>query len=351
MLAARLYGPRDLRLEKLPAPGAPAPDQVLLAVRAVGVCGSDLHSYVDGRIGDAALPEPVVLGHEFSGVVLSTGSAARDGQDGPLAAGALVAVDPAQPCHRCEMCEQGHPNLCWRLHFCGLWPDQGSLCERMLVPARTCFSMPEGTSAATAALLEPLGIAIHAVDLCKLRIGQSAAVLGAGPIGLLLLQCLRAAGANPVFITDRHRWRLDLARSFGAIPIDIDAEDPVASVLRATNGRGVDVAVEAAFCEETVEQAVALARMGGRVVLVGISSNDRITFKHSTARRKGLTIAMSRRMKHAYSRAVALVQSGRIDPEKLISHRFALSRVDEAFRLNAAYADEVVKIIIDCSGA
>jgi L-iditol 2-dehydrogenase len=347
MLAARLHGPSDLRLDEVPHPGPPGSGQVLLHVRVTGLCGSDLHSYLDARIGDTRMEAPFIIGHEFSGVVEEAGPGALDGCFRPLTPGALVAVDPAQPCRECSLCEQGHPHLCRRLRFCGNYPDGGSLCEWMHMPARCCFPVPGAMDEAAAALLEPLGVAIHAVDLAHIRVATSAAVLGAGPIGLLVLQVARLAGADPVFVTDRLPWRLELASKFGGIPLNCEKEDVTRRILDETDGLGVDVAIEVAWGGESVTQAAELARPGGRIVLAGIPSDDGLSMKHSTARRKGLTIVMCRRMKHAYPRAIRLWQRGLVDIRGLVSHRFPLRRAAEAFQLNATYQDNVVKVIID----
>lgn len=347
MLAARLHGPSELRVEQVPQPGPPGPGQVLLRVKATGVCGSDLHSYKDARIGDTPIEGPLILGHEFSGVIEQIGPDSHDGNFQPLKPGARVAVDPAQPCGRCELCEKGHPNLCRRLHFCGNYPDGGSFCEYMHMPARSCFPVPDSIDDTAAALLEPLGVALHAVDLAKIRVGSSVAILGAGPIGLLILQMAKLSGASPIFVTDSLPWRLEVAARLGAIPIQLDRENAIARIDRETNGRGVDVVIEAAWGEESVTEAAEMARLGGRLVLVGIPSEDHFTIKHSTARRKGLTIMMSRRMKHVYPRAIHLVEQGRVDFKSLVSHHFPLNRAAEAFALNTAYRDKVVKIVID----
>ena len=349
MLAARLHGPRDLRVDEVPRPGPPGRGEVLLRISAVGICGSDLHTYKDARIGDTALAAPLTLGHEFAGVVEAVGPEAASGLFEPLAPGMRVAVDPAQPCGRCELCVKGHPNLCRRLHFCGLYPDDGALSGWLRVPAETCFPLPDVIDDAGGALLEPLGVAIHATDLARIRVGDSAALLGAGPIGLGLLQTLRLAGADPVFVSDRYPWRLQLAERLGGVPIDLRAGDPVAAVLAASGGRGVDAAVEAAWADDSVQQAADMARPGGRLVLVGIPEDDRLQLRHSGARRKGLTILMARRMKHSYPRAIRLLASGKVDVEVMISHRFPLERAPEAFALNAAYADRVNKIVIEVS--
>jgi L-iditol 2-dehydrogenase len=349
MTAVRLHGPADLRVEQIPRPGPPGPGQALVRVTAVGICGSDLHNYKDARIGDVALQSPLILGHEFAGVVEAVGPGPDnlDGDFHPLAPGLRVAVDPAQPCWHCEMCEQGQPNLCLHLHFCGSYPDHGSLCQWLHMPARSCFPMPEAIDDASGALLEPLGIAIHAVDLARIRVADSVAILGSGLVGLCILQLVRLSGAQPIFVSDKFPWRLEVAQRFGAIPINCDDTDPVKEVLSATHGRGVDVAIEAAWADSSVQQAAEMARLGGRLVIVGISEDDRIELKHSTARRKGLTIRLARRMKHTYPRAIRLVRSGAVDLHSLISHRFPLEKTPEAFAMNVTYEDQVVKAVIE----
>jgi L-iditol 2-dehydrogenase len=347
MIAARLHGPLDLRIDKVPHPGSPGPGQVLLRVAVTGLCGSDLHSLADARIGDTRIQSPLILGHEFSGVVEEYGPDSLDGFFQPITPGTRVAVDPAQPCGQCELCREGHPNLCRRLHFCGSYPDGGSLCQWIHMPALSCFPVPETMDDDSAALLEPLGVALHAVDLAHIHVARSVAILGAGPIGLLILQVAKLAGADPVFISDKFPWRLDLAQKYGGIPFNCETEDVSGSILDQTGGFGADVVIEAAWGGDSVAQAAEVARPGARVVLVGIPSDDRLAMKHATARRKGLTLVMSRRMKHAYPRAIRLVQRGLVDVLGLISHRFPLNQAAEAFQLNTEYRDSVIKVIID----
>jgi L-iditol 2-dehydrogenase len=347
MLTARLHGPKDLRVERVPHPGPPGSGQVLLRVLTTGICGSDLHSFLDARIGDTAVTSPLILGHEFSGVVDAVGPECIGGDFQPLQPGTRVAVDPAQPCHCCEPCEQGHPNLCGNLAFCGNYPYGGSFCEWMLMPARSCFPVPKSIDDESAALLEALGVALHAVDFAKLRVGYSLAILGMGPIGLLCLQLAKLAGADPIFVTDKLPWRLKLAQKWGGLPIRCDQEDPVKRIAKETRGRGVDVAIEVAWGGESVAQAAEMARSGGRVVLVGIPGDNQLVMKHSTARRKGLTVVLSRRMKHCYLRAIRLAEQGRVDLRGLVSHRFPLKRIGEAFQLNTAYTDKVVKVMVE----
>jgi L-iditol 2-dehydrogenase len=345
MLAARLYGARDIRIDEVPEPTAPGAGQVLLKVTSVGVCGSDLHTYLDGRIGDTPVLSPLVLGHEFAGVVLAVGENARDGLNNPLQVGQRVAVDPATPCYHCEMCEMGHPNLCRRLHFHGLFPDDGALQQKMLCAARSCFPVPDNLNDEAAALLEPLGIAIHAVDLGKLKVARSVAVLGCGPIGLLIIRLARLSGTAPIYAFDYHRWRVDKALAWGAHAA-WTLGDPVQIIKDETHGRGVDVVFEAAWADQSIAQAAEMARMGGRVVLVGIPSDDTLTMRHSVARRKGLTLMLSRRMKHSYPRALLLAANS-IDLNDLVSHRFGLRETAQAFKLNAEYQDNVQKVMVE----
>ena len=161
------------------------------------------------------------------------------------------------------------------------------------------------------------------------------------------MQLVKLSGAQPIFVSDLFPWRLEAVERWGAIPIDCAESDPVQAVLEATGGRGVDIAIEAAWADHSVQQAAEMVRLGGRLVIVGISEDDRLTFNHSTVRRKGLTIRLARRMKHTYPRSIQLVQSGAVDALDMISHRFPIEQTPDAFALNAAYEDEIVKVVID----
>ena len=347
MKAARLYGKQDIRLDNVSEPPAPKKGEVLIRVGAVGVCGSDLHTYEDARIGDTALESPLILGHEFMGEVIAVGENALDGHFQPLQIGQRVAVDPCTPCWQCEMCEQGHPNLCLHHTFYGLYPYDGALQECMIVEARNCFPIPDSISDAAGTLLETLGVAIHAVDLAKLKIAKSVAVIGCGPVGMLILRLAKLQGAFPLYAFDKFDWRVQKALDWGADAAwSVDKTDAVQAIKDATNGRGVDVVIEAAWSDESVQMAAEIARYGGRLVLVGIPGDDNLQFKHSVVRRKGLTLMMSRRMKHTYPRAIALATSGRVDLDNLVSHHMPLDETAEAFAKNYAYEEGVHKIVI-----
>jgi L-iditol 2-dehydrogenase len=334
MKALRLHGVGDLRLHDEPRP-LPADGEALLRVTAVGVCGSDLHWLSEAGIGDARLRQPLVLGHEFAAVV----------EGGPLS-GQRVAVDPAISCGSCSFCQEGNPNLCIALRFAGHDMEDGALREWLTWPSGFLHPIPASLSDADGVMLEPLGVAIHAIDLGQVRTGMTVGVFGCGPIGLLVLQVARAAGATTLVATDPLPHRLEAALSVGATAaFQADGDQEYDEVLRLTSGRGVDIAFEASEENGAVEAAIAGAKSGGRVVLVGIPDDDRTAFTASVARRKGLTILMTRRMKHTYPRAIRLVESGLVNVRTLVTHRFPLIEFEQAFAV--ARRREGLKVIIE----
>lgn len=350
MKSARLYGPQDIRIDEIQDPPSPAKGEIVLRVGGVGVCGSDLHWYKDAGIGATRVKSPFIMGHEFGGEVIAVGEDALDGNHEPLKVGQRVAVDPCTPCYTCEMCEKGHPNLCPNHTFYGQYPLDGALQECMIVNARNCFPIPDSITDGGSALLETLGVAIHAVDFAKIKVANSVSVIGCGPVGLLILRLAKLAGADPIYAFDRYSWRVDKALAWGATEaFTTDACDPVEIVMKRTNGRGVDIAFEAAWADETVQQSADMLRPGGRLMLVGIPDDDQLQLNHSVARRKGLTIIMSRRMKHTYPRAIQMATNGMVDLDDLISHEFALDEAPVAFKKNLAYEEGVHKIVINVS--
>lgn len=342
MRAAFLIEPRTIEIRDVPIP-EPGPGQVLVRVRAVGICASDVHYYLEGRIGDIVADEPLVLGHEFAGEVAALG----DGVTG-LAPGQKVAVEPAISCGHCEMCLEGHPNLCLHIRFMSTPPDQGALAEYVIATPERCFVLPDALSAVDGAVLEPLGVALHAMRLARMLVGDTVGIVGCGPIGLLTLQLAAASGALDIVATDRLDYRLDHARRYGAgLTANVCREGAHEAVARHTGGRGLDVVIETAGTTEAPEQAVRLARNGGKVLLVGIPAEDSFALTASTIRRKGLTVKAVRRMKHTYPRAIALALAGKVDLAGVVSHRFTLEQTGEAFDLVAEQAGGVIKAVVE----
>jgi L-iditol 2-dehydrogenase len=319
MKVIRLHGTGDLRQHDEPVP-VPGVGEKLLRVTAVGVCGSDLHWFNEAGIGDARLQKPLVLGHEFSAITES---------------GQRVAVDPAIPCGICEYCRRGDPNLCENLIFAGHGSQDGAMREYISWPERCLYPLPDSISDQDGALLEPLGIAIHAVDLAQLRLGMSVGIFGCGPLGLLILQLTGLAGASRIIATDILPHRVAAARSFGADDAQLVSPEILDAASLNLDPGGLDVVFEVAGDNSAVEMAISAVRPGGKVILVGIPSDDRTSFTASAARRKGLSLKLVRRMKLTYPRAIDLVASGRVNLLSLVSHSFTLDHSREAFALAA----------------
>lgn len=349
MKATFIHGPRDIRVADVPD-SEPRPGEALVAVTAVGICGSDLHTYLLGNIGGIAAEQPLTLGHEAGGVIVALGPAlpADEGHEGQtLRVGQRVAIDPATPCLHCEFCEVGQYHLCTRLKFMGLYPDPGALIERKIHPARSLIPVPNGISDISIALLEPLGVALHAIRLARIQVGEDVLVIGCGGIGLLIVRLARLAGARHIFAADRYSWRLDMAANYGADRlIDVDKTEVVAEVMRQTNKRGVDVALEAAWVKHTASQCVDAARHGGRVVIVGIPEEDEIAFRASSARRKEITVYNSRRMNHVYDATIALAAGGQVNLDPLATHRYTLDQTQQAFEDAGTYQSGLLRAVV-----
>jgi L-iditol 2-dehydrogenase len=319
---ARIHGPGDVRVGLEPRPEAAERD-VELRVTAVGLCGSDLHWFDEGSIGDARLERPLVLGHEFAGIVAA----------GPRA-GERVVADPSDPCGTCDVCGSGRSNLCPTVRFAGHGTTDGALREELPWPGQLLHPLPDAIGDDAAALLEPLGIALHALELGALPPGASAGVYGCGPIGLLLVQLLRLRGTATIVATDRLPHRVVAAAAMGAT--DAVLVEPGEGGRSGAADRPVDVAYETAGDDGAVADAIAAVRPGGRVVLVGIPPGDRTTFRAAPARHKGLTLVLCRRMRPEHLLEAVDLAAGGFDLSSLISHRFPLEAAPAAFATLAA---------------
>jgi L-iditol 2-dehydrogenase len=324
-----LHAAGDVRVEQRPDPVA-GPGESLVRITSVGLCGSDLHWYGEGAIGDAALADPLVLGHEMAGIVVS----------GPLA-GRSVGLDPAMPCYDCRECAAGTEHLCTRMRFAGHSVTDGGLRELVAWPDRHLHVLPDGYDPACGSLLEPLGVAVHSADLAHLRFGWTVAVVGCGPIGLMLVQLATLSGCEVVAV-EPLAHRRDAAVRAGAARALAPEE-----VTRGSSLDGVcDIAFEVSGADDGLGRAAVLVRPGARIVLVGIPEDDSTTVEASTMRRKGLTLAFARRMTDdAYRRAIALVARGALDLSWLASRRFPLDDVTAAFE--TAARREGLKVVVD----
>lgn len=332
MRVVRLHGAHDLRLHEESDP-IPAPGQSLVRVETVGLCGSDLHWFDQGGVGDARVVDPVVPGHEMAGTALT----------GPHA-GRLVAIDPAIPCERCPLCRQGHRNLCPHVAFSGHSTLDGSLRELMAWPDHLLHPLPEPLTAGDGAMLEPLGVALHTWDLAHARVGASVAIVGAGPIGLLVLQVARAAGAGRIVVVEPLAHRREAALRLGA-DAAVAPEHANLDTWGGDDGLGCEVSIECCGHDPAVELALRAARPGARVLLVGIPDDDRTSFKAGLVRHKGLTLVAVRRMKEMYERAIPLVASGAVDVRAVTDAAYPLG--DSVAAFEAACLRRGLKVVVE----
>lgn len=339
MLVAELTGRREFRLRE-ERPPEPGPGEVQVRIQAVGVCGSDLHSYSEGAVGDTPCEYPMVLGHEPAGVVVKTGPGVTG-----WAPGDRAAFEPAIFCYHCEFCMAGLHNVCSELRFMSAPGEPGFFRQLANLPARSLLGLPAGVGAREGSLAEPLAVVLHSMKFAAVEPGGTAAIFGAGPIGLLTLAVLKLSGAGRVWIVDPLQHRRGLARAMGA-DAALDASDPVRQILADTGGRGVDVAIDCASRDNTINQAIQVARSAGRVVVTGIPSGVETAVEFSPMRRKELALFNVRRSNQEAPLAIELLsrEARRFAP--LITHARPIEEIAGAFAIVERYEDGVGKMVV-----
>jgi L-iditol 2-dehydrogenase len=332
---------RALEIADLPVP-VPGPGEVLIRVAACGICGSDVHGY-DGSSG-RRIP-PLVMGHEAAGTIAALG---KDVDVKDLGVGERVTFDSTIYCNHCDYCARGEVNLCdQRKVFgvsCGDYRRAGAFAEFVVVPARIVYRLPEALSFAEGAMLEAVSVALHAVSLVPIASGSTSLVVGAGPIGLLLLQALRAAGCSRVFVSDLDSTRLELARELGATAT-FAAPELAPHIFEATGGIGVDTAVEAVGIDATVTAAIASVRKGGNVVLVGNVSPE-VTLPLQKVVTRQIRLQGSCASAGEYPRAIAWMSQGAIRVKPLISAIAPLEKGPQWFERLYAREPNLMKIVL-----
>jgi L-iditol 2-dehydrogenase len=317
MRAAVLSKPGEIRIEQRPTP-TPGPDEVLVEVAAVGVCGSDVHYYEHGRIGDFVVESPLVLGHEVSGRIVSVGA-----QVPRERIGQRVALEPGRSCRRCDQCVAGRYNLCRFMQFYGTPPVDGALADYVLAPSDLAFEIPASMTQETAALLEPLSVGIWACEKAGVTAGSSVLIAGAGPIGLVNVQVARALGATRIVVTDINRERLEVAAGLGATRTVLAGQQP--------GGPDFDCFIDCSGAAPAIDAGVRAVRPAGTVVLVGMGA-DVLTVPFGVVQQKELKLTGTFRYAHTWPTAIAMAEAGYVDLDALITSRFSLADTEKALQ-------------------
>ena len=341
MKALVLKSPLDLAVRDIPDPGAPGPGEVRVRVQSVGICGSDVHYYEHGRIGDFVLRAPMVLGHEAAGVVEAVGQGVES-----LAPGDTVAMEPGVPCGDCRECMTGRYNLCKDVRFWATPPYDGALAENVNHPAALAFRLPDHMSTEEGALMEPLAVGVHACERGGVRPGCVVAVNGAGTIGCVTLLAALAYGASQVIVSDVVPARLERARELGAAAVVDARSEPLAeAVMAATGGRGADVGVECSGHPGGPQTLIDASAPAGRVVLVGMGPQP-TSIDTVAAMVKEVDLATVFRYANAYPTAIELTAAGRVPVAQLVTDRFEFEESVRAFEYARSPRPDTCKVMI-----
>lgn len=332
------------RIEILPTeePRLETAQQVKVRVERVGVCGSDVHYYLHGRIGDQILQFPASVGHECAGTVVEVGPEVRR-----LNVGDPVAIDPAIVCGQCDQCVGGRPNTCRRLQFLGAPGEApGAVREYLVLPEENCFPLPAGLTLDHAVLAEPLSIGLYGVRLAALGSEQRVAIFGCGPIGLSVLVWVKLLAGCRVYVTDLLAERLAAAQRLGADWTGhVRHQDPVAAILQE-EPLGIDCVFECSGDAEALIEGIRLAKPGGRILWIGIPPEEQVAVPAHLARRKEIQIQMVRRQRGCVRPVLQTMAQGRLDLLWWITHRYPLQQIQEAFDLVSQYRDGVLKAVV-----
>ncbi|OWF40804.1 sorbitol dehydrogenase-like [Mizuhopecten yessoensis] len=342
-LTAILYKKGDIKLEDKPIP-EPGPGEVQLCMQQVGICGSDVHYWQHGSIGDFVVKAPMILGHEASALVSKLGEGVTT-----LKVGDRVAIEPGVPCRTCHYCKSGRYNLCADMKFCATPPYDGNLSRFYVHAADFCFKLPDNVSFEEGALLEPLSVGVHACNRGGVTLGSRVLICGAGPIGLVNLLTARANGASEVCITDIDESRLEVAKTLGATyTLKVTSRDPqeVAKQVENIMGDKAEITIECSGATPSIQTAIYATQSGGCVVLVGLGQAD-VTMPIVNASVREVDIRGIFRYVNCYPTALAMVASGKVDVKPLITHRFSLEDSIKAFE--TTLRGEGIKVMIKCA--
>lgn len=343
MKSMMLTGIREMEMKNVPDPLLVNDNDVLIRMKVIAVCGSDVHYYVSGKIGSQVVQYPFPVGHECAGIVEKVGSAVTRVKPGDR-----VAIEPAMPCFECDQCLAGRPHTCRNLKFLGC-PGQadGSMSEFIVMPETSCLPIAEHMTYDQAAISEPLAIGVYAVNQSIPMKGANVGILGFGPIGMSVMLPAIAKGAENIYVTDKIDGRLQIARENGAkYAGNVDKTDVVKEILEI-EPKGLDVIFECCGQQEAVDQAFELLKPGGKLMIIGIPEFDRWSMPVDKGRHKEVTVVNVRRQNDAVEQALEMLEKGTVDISKMPTHRFSFEDSQKAFDLVANYEDGVMKAMID----
>ncbi|ALS25994.1 alcohol dehydrogenase [Paenibacillus sp. 32O-W] len=346
MKAAVMHQTREIRIEEMAVP-AIGPDEVLIKVMAVGICGSDLHYYAHGRIGKYVVDKPFILGHECSGDIAAVGENVRK-----FRVGDRVAIEPGVTCGRCDACKSGRYNLCPDVKFLATPPYDGAFAQYIKMRQDFVFPIPDHLSYEEAALVEPFSVGLHAAVRTRLQPGSTVAIMGMGPVGLMAVAAARAYGAGTIIVTDLEQLRLEAATRLGAShAINIRERDPVEEIRRLTNGDGVDVAWETAGNPKALQAALASLRRGGKLAIVGLPAQADIALNIPFIADNEVDIYGIFRYANVYPRGIAFLSSGLVDASAIVTDKFPLEHTQAAMERALNHKSECLKIVVYPNGA
>ncbi len=346
MKVSVMQGIRNVVEEERAIP-AISENEVLIKVMDCGVCGSDVHYYEFGRIGDFVVEKPMVLGHECSGLVVQAGKNVKN-----VKAGDLVAVEPGYTCGKCEYCKKGLYNLCPDVIFLATPPYDGAFAEFLKYPADMVYKLPDNMDTEEGALIEPFCVGLHAVAQSEGKVGNSAVILGSGCIGLCTLLALHATGINQVYVVDMLQKRLDMAKHLGATEvINAGSQDVLQTISELTNGKGVGLVFETAGSKVTTQQTAKLVKRGGTVVLVGMAANPVFEYDFGTLQGKEAKLHTVFRYRNLYPVAIEAVSKGHLPLKSIVTDRYDFAHISDALEDSIYRKAEIVKAVIHISEA
>lgn len=318
-------------------------DEVLIKVKHIGICGSDVHYYEYGRIGDFVVEKPIVLGHEFAGEIMEAGTDVKH-----LKPGDQVTVEPGKPCGKCKFCMRGDYNLCPDMVFMATPPIDGCLMEYVAYPAHLCFKLPENMSTVEGALVDPVAVGFHSAFQGGAGVGKSAIVLGGGCIGLMSMMALKSTGVSPVYVTDIVESRLEKALGLGADKVYHAAnQEYVDKALKDLGEEGFDIVIETAGSSHTIRQSTMLVNRGGVVVLVGMSPNSENIVDTATLMAKEAAMTTVFRYKNIWPIAISAISTGRFPVSEIVSATYPFEKTQEAFERCVNDKENVIKVVIE----